>query len=330
MLKLNIHMKNWGLLSFFSAKPSLYKSAQEINCEDLLKQLKVLYGTNEFKREIDNFHQEGQLEITPLCAALNHNEKKEHILTSVRYLLLFGANPSLNKRFVDGEVCNAPIHEAARNDNFSAIVMLCLSGASIKQSGVNGIAIETLLHRGNHPKEKYAFLTRLEQLRLQFEQHKKAIAKAKLDEQDNLLKVTTAYENLIASWKFCKNEDFLNQFSLEDKNSLFIFIESKVVLLQYELYEFISKQFASITDCSEEIRNQLCELLSDILEYQRIYELPIARESLAADYANLIIAQKDSTVQKQSIEKVNDILSEETPSPCHSLRKRTTITMNSP
>ena len=219
-------------------------------------------------------------------------------------------------------------HEAARKDNFTAMVMLCLSGASIKQLGNGGITIECLLQRRNHPKERYAFLARVEQLRLKLEQEKKAIAKAKMAEQDTLFKVTIAYEHLIASWKLCKNEDFLNQFSLEDQNSLFIFIESKVVLLQYELYEFISKQFTNIIDCSEEIRSQLCDLISGILEYEKIYELPIPRESLAADYAKLIIAQKDLAIQSQKIEDTNDIFVEEQSKSLYSLRKRTTTIMN--
>ena len=151
----------WNLFSFFSISSPLHEAAQNSDYKALLGELKSLYARGELKEKIDAFYQYGQLKLTPICVVLNNQEIK-NVLTSVRHLLSFGANPSLNTKFVDGDISNAPIHEAARKCNLEAIAMLILAGADIYQAGSRGIQIKTLLQRScGYSEKEFSFLINL-------------------------------------------------------------------------------------------------------------------------------------------------------------------------
>jgi len=164
----------WDIFGFFPVIDPIHEVAQQANSKALLEVLKSLYSNGQLKIKINSFYQHERVVLTtPLCLVLNQKLKN---LTSVRYLLSFGANPNLNERFViSGNIGNAPIHEAARKDNLAAIAMLILAGANIYQTGSGGIDLQTLLERRGHSRKEFSFLLHLNRIQKELEEAKEAI-----------------------------------------------------------------------------------------------------------------------------------------------------------
>lgn len=289
----------WNIFGLFPEIDPIHEAVQRGDPKALLNVLKSLYSNGQLKIRINNFYEHKQVVLTPpLCLALNQKSKN---LTSLRYLLSFGSNPNLNERFVmSGNRGNAPIHEAARKDNLEAIAMLTLAGANIYQTGSGGIDLQTLLDRRGYSKREFPFLMRLNSIQKELEEGKEAIENSRIAQQDRIEKTITAYEALILKWQAYKYEEFFSQFNDENKKCLVAFIEDKITLLKYDLYEFIMDQFYDPASLSEELTDKIQNLLSNILEYNRVDELPIPREKLAAHLADLIIKSETLLSKKEN------------------------------
>ncbi len=292
-------MMKWNVFGFFPEIDPIHEAAQQVEPKALLNILKSLYSNGHLKIRINNFYEHEQVVlIPPLCLVLNQKSKN---LTSLRYLLSFGANPNLNERFVmSGNRGNAPIHQAARKDNLEAIAMLTLAGANIYQTGSGGIDLQTLLERRGYSKRELSFLTRLNSIQKELEEGKEAIENSRIAQQDRIEKTVAAYETLILKWQAYKYEEFFSQFNDENKKCLVAFIEDKITLLKYDLYEFIMGQFYDPASLSDELTDKIQNLISNILEYNRIDELPIPREKLAAHLADLIIKSEALPSKKEN------------------------------
>lgn len=314
----------WNMFGFFPIIDSIHEVAQGENSKALLHVLKTLYSNGQLKIKINSFYEhERVLLTTPLCLVLNQKLKN---LTALRYLLAFGANPNLNEQFpISGHSGNAPIHEAARKDNLEAITMLVLAGADIYQLGSGGVDLRTLLERRGYSKKDFSFLLmRLNQIQKDFKVGRELIENSKMAQKDRMEKTIVAYENLILKWETCKYEDFLSQFNDHSRACLLAFMEDNITLLKYDLYEFIIDQFYDPSSLSDELINKIQDLLSSILEYNKLDELPIPREKLAAHLANLII-KPETPLRKKVNSLYSDASVEEDFTQSSYLRKRNVL-----
>jgi len=293
---------SWNIFGFFPKVEPLYQAAQKANSLELLKLLKFLYTKNQLNEKINRLYKHDEINlISPLSLALN----RELIdLNCIRYLLLYGADPSLNKRYaISGDIGNAPIHEAARKKNLAAIATLTLAGASIYQGGTFGVTARILLDNASDTESIDCFLEQLNNIQKKIKTGEQAVKNTKLESQVNIESTIIAYEKLMQKWYECHHENFLNQFKDEFKNCIIAFIEDKIALLKFELYEFIIQQYDDFTHLSDDLKKKIKYLLTDILEYANIEQLPICIEPLAGHLANLLIdtkIQKDPSITQNS------------------------------
>lgn len=290
-----------NLFTFFSNSSPLHEYARELDSSKLLNELKLLHLSGELEAKVDGFFQYNQVQETPLCLALNHDLTAKDLLTCIKYLLLFGASPNLNTYFASGKIANAPIHEAARKHNLDAIAMLVLAGANLYQIGTLNVQVHTLLETsGGYTPNEYSLLKALENTQKELMDRQKTVEIEKQAQNDRIKKTISAYEKLIAVWQNCQCDKILNQLSKEGTDCMLDFIQGKITLLKYDLYEFIVQQFYDLIP--GELANKLNELLTDILEYRNINKLPVIKEHLAAHLAVSI----SQTTNQPSLQETND------------------------